>query len=136
MVRLSSIALWVFSLILAAVFIYAGVVKMLRPDLLLTDIQSYDLVPYRIAYLGALLLPPIEIVTGIGLLFRPLRKESAVILLLLMIVFIAALISAWTRGLDISCGCFGKSDTAANYPWLIMRDIALILGLSVVLIRV
>lgn len=133
MAKASSIIRWVIALILSGVFIYAGVIKMLRPDLLLVDIQSYNLVPYRIAYLGAILLPPLEIVTGLGLLFRSTRKESASILLLLMLVFIAALISAWSRGLDISCGCFGKSETAANYPLLIARDLALIFGLSVVL---
>jgi len=133
MARASSIIQWAITLILSGLFIYAGVIKMLRPDLLLVDIQSYDLVPYLVAYLGALLLPPLQIVTGLGLLVRSLRKVSATILLLLMLVFIAALISAWSRGLDISCGCFGKSETAANYPLLVVRDLTLIFGLSAVL---
>jgi len=134
MARLRLIIQWTFILILAGVFIYAGSIKMSRPDLLLLDIQSYDLVSYRIAYMGALLLPSLEIVTGLGLLIRSIRKESSLILISIMLVFIAALLSAWSRGLDISCGCFGQSEIKANYPLLVARDVALILSLSIVLL--
>ena len=34
------------------------------------------------------------------------------LLLALTVVFIAAITSAWMRGLDIRCGCFGAASTA------------------------
>jgi hypothetical protein len=45
-----------------------------------------------------------------------------------MCVFIAALASAWSRGLDISCGCFGRENATADFPLLLARDGALLLA--------
>ena len=122
------------SVIIAGVFCYAGVIKLLHPDLLLQDIQSYNLVSYRVAYLGAYYLPALEIVAGLGLLLRSFRMQSAILLGLLNVVFIIALASAWIRGLDISCGCFGKSEIEVNYPWFIGRD-TLLLAACVLIVR-
>ncbi len=120
------------ALALAAVYLYAGVLKLVRPDALLADILSYRLVPYRMAYLAAFLLPAVEIVAALALLFPATRREAAWTLAGLTTVFTLALASAWARGLDISCGCFGASDTTANYPWLVGRDL-LILAACLVL---
>lgn len=118
----------VLSWVIAGVFIYAGLLKLLRPDALLVDIQSYQLAPYRLAYLASYYLPALEIVAGAGLLHRWLRRESAFLLFALTLVFTFALATAWARGLDISCGCFGKSRTQANYLLLISRDVLLAFG--------
>lgn len=115
------------ALILAAIFIYAGILKILRPDLLMTDILSYDILPYRLAYFASYFMPAFEVVLGVCVLWPRFRKESALLIFLLLIAFIAALISAWVRGLDISCGCFGASEIKANYPWLITRDVLMAL---------
>ena len=133
MERNARIALNACAAILAIVFIYAGGVKMMRPDLFLQDILSYRILDYRIAYFVAYGLPPLEIVCGLGVLLPRIRKESAFLIFSMMLVFAVALISAWVRGLDISCGCFGSSDTKANYPLLLLRDLALI-GISLPLI--
>ena len=117
----------------AAVYLYAGVIKLLHPEALLVDIRSYDLLPYRLAYLGAFFLPALEVVAGLGILLGRFRRESALILLVLTAVFIAALASAWMRGLDISCGCFGKSEVEADYPFLIGRDLLILAACAGVL---
>lgn len=132
--RTSTIAVLILAWVLAGVFLYAGLIKLLHPDALLTDIQSYDLVSYRIAYLATFYLPAIELVAALGLLLQKTRRESALLLLFLTLVFIAALSSAWARGIDISCGCFGKSEIKANYPWLIGRDVLIVLGCAGVLL--
>ena len=111
--------------LISAVFIYAGIIKYVRPDLLLVDIQSYNILPHRLAYFGAFLLPPVEIVAGIGVIYARYRKVAAGTLFFLTVIFIVALSSAWIRGLDISCGCFGKHKLEVNYPWLIFRDLVI-----------
>lgn len=118
---------------LSGLFIYAGVLKVLRPDELLTDILSYQLVSYAVAWVSAFLLPGVELAAAGGLLFRSFRREAAWLVILMMGVFIVALASAWARGLDISCGCFGKSEMEANYPWLIGRDVIIAAAAGVVL---
>lgn len=116
-------------LIVAGLFVYAGVIKVINPDTFLTDIESYRLVPYHLAWVVAFYLPPLEILCGLGLLWPKTRVSSTVILVGLMVVFVVAISVAWARGLDISCGCFGTSEGATNYPWLIIRDLLIIAGL-------
>lgn len=120
--------------LLGGLFLYAGGLKLLRPDLLLTDIVSYQLVSYRFAYVVSYILPAVEILAGGALFFRSRRVFAASLLFALTFVFILALGSAWARGLDISCGCFGKSASKANYPWLIGRDVVLLL-MSLYIVR-
>jgi putative oxidoreductase len=115
--------------VIGALFVYAGALKFWRPDLLLADIESYRLLPYRLAYLWSYYLPALEIVGGVALYHRAWRRVAAGLLLALCIVFIVALFNAWARGLDISCGCFGGAETKANYPALIGRDLLLASGL-------
>lgn len=110
-------------LIVAGLFIYAGAIKLVQPDTFLGDIESYRMMPYTFAWLVVFYLPPFEILCGMVLLLPRLQNVAAVLLLLLMVVFIIAIAVAWARGLDISCGCFGASETKTNYLWLITRDL-------------
>ena len=115
--------------ILVVLFTYAGVIKMIRPDKFLADVESYRMIPYEMAWLVSLYLPPLEIVSGLSLLIPIFRKVTAGLLLLLMGLFVIAIAVAWARGLDISCGCFGSSKMETNYVWLIFRDLLIIAGL-------
>lgn len=55
-----------------------------------------------------------------------LRKGGAAILTLSLLVFTTAILIAWGRGLDITCGCFG-SESAINYPVKVAQNAGLIL---------
>ena len=50
--------------VLSAVFIYAAVSKILRPDEFYTDIRNYQIVSGYIAYASAYFLPAFEIVAA------------------------------------------------------------------------
>ena len=121
------------SITLATVFIHAGVTKLIHPDEFIKDILSYQLLPYQIAFVSAYSLPPLEILAGLSFLKSSWRIASAWLVLLMTSVFIAAITSAWIRGLDISCGCFGPSDEPANYLEIFLRDI-LIITIAVLII--
>lgn len=116
-------------IVLAGLFIYAGAIKFIQPEVFLADVESYRLLPYWLAWGVALYLPPFEIVCGLALLFPRIRNAGGSILILLMGVFIVAIAVAWIRGLDISCGCFGNSGESANYLWLIVRDLLIVAAL-------
>lgn len=133
---LAQIANLLVRVVLAGLFIYAGVIKLMKPDLFLVDIESYRLVPYSLAWLTAFYLPPLEIICGLSLLLPRLYQPATLILLGLMLVFLIAIISAWARGLDISCGCFGVTADATNYVWLVGRDFLFLIALLFVLRRV
>ncbi len=118
-------------LFLGAVFLYAGIVKVIDPAQFLVDVESYRLLPYLAALVVALYLPWLEIFCGAALWFKRWYDGAIVILLGLTVVFGVLIASAWVRGLDISCGCFGVSEsTETNYAWWLLRDILLFAGLA------
>lgn len=77
--------------------------------------------------LSAVYLPWLEVVIGGALLLGRATAGAAMICAGLMLVFIAALASAWSRGLDISCGCFGRENATANFPLHLALDCTLLL---------
>jgi putative oxidoreductase len=120
-------------LALAGVFLWAGIRKVAEPELFLQDIESYELLPYRWAWLISIWLPFLEIAAAAALLTtRRWAQAGATLIGAMLLVFLVAIFSAWSRGLSLSCGCFGASDEPANYPWLVVRDL-LMLGLVVVI---
>jgi uncharacterized membrane protein YphA (DoxX/SURF4 family) len=74
-------------------------------------------------------LPVVEIVAGLLLVAGLFTRTSAVVGALLMAAFLIGIISAWSRGLTIDCGCFGGGGTVAAaqtlYAWDVLRDVGL-----------
>jgi len=116
-------------LALAAVFIYAGVVKILDAQRFALDVQHYELTPWTVSVLVAVYLPWLEVVAGIALILRRQQLGALVALGGMTAIFLSALLSAWARGLDISCGCFGREsrNIQTNFPLLLAQDLALLL---------
>src|SRR4051812_46489231 len=107
MSRVSTIAWRVLGFIIGAVFIYAGIIKLLDPVGFGNDIDNYKMLPWTISVRLAFFLPWLEIFAGLAVIFRRLYFGGLFILLALVVVFIGGSIFAKARGLDISCGCFG-----------------------------
>jgi len=107
---------------LGAIFIYAALPKIADPVAFAGSVASYQILPYFWSYLAAAVLPFLELTCGL-LLIRGYRvKAGALIIAALNVAFMAALVSAIVRGLDIDCGCFqqGGSETS---PWVALaRD--------------
>jgi uncharacterized membrane protein YphA (DoxX/SURF4 family) len=124
-------------LLLVAVFIFAALPKIQDPVAFAASIEGFRLVSYDFAVWIALILPWLELVTGFGVLLPQIRRVSAVILALMLLVFIGLHASAWIRGLDITCGCFGvhESHTAPNYLLLILRNVGLLIACVCVLVQ-
>jgi len=123
--------LWLLRIALAAVFLYAGAIKIADPAQFFQDILNYQIVGERLAWLAALYLPWLEVVAAAALLIPKTSRASAIIIAALMLIFTAALLSAWLRGLDITCGCFGTKLETSNYPLLLLRDIVLFAAATV-----
>ena len=104
---------WVGRIILAAVFVYAGAAKALDPAAFADAIGSYRLLPHPAGVALALYLPWLEITGGLGVLWSRTRQGALSLLFLLCLVFAIAVASAWIRGLDIACGCFGGGAVGA-----------------------
>ena len=113
-------------IIIAAVYIYAGVAKALDPAAFADSIDGYRLLPYPVGAALALYLPWLEIAAGLGVLWPRVRLGALSLLFLLCLVFGIAIASAWVRNLDIGCGCFGGGDIgAAALRGSLLRSVAL-----------
>ena len=133
----------VLRLAVAAVFLVAGAMKIwdfaharsATPDFTIA-IQHYELLPSPdLAVLLAVYLPWLEIIAALALFARRLALGAAAAMLGMGAMFLAAIGSAWWRGLNIACGCFGKDDATTDYRLLILRDLALLAVVAVLFIH-
>lgn len=100
--------LFIIRIVIAFIFIYAGAEKISNPEDFALSISNYRLLPIASLNFFAVILPWIEIVSGIFLLFGILVKENSAIILSLLLLFTIAIVISLFRGLSIDCGCFGK----------------------------
>ncbi len=124
----AKIVLLLLRLALGGVFICAGALKIVDAQNFARDIQHYQLTPWIVSALIAVYLPWLEVLAGLALIVRRLPLGAALALVAMNAVFLIAIVSAWARGLDISCGCFGKEEQniQTHFPQLILRDTALL----------
>lgn len=94
------------------VFVVAALGKIGDVSAFAGQIVNYRLMPLGSVNLLAITLPWIELLAGLGLVLGVRPRAGAVIVLVLMAIFTVAVGSAWARGLDFECGCFGKASAA------------------------
>jgi uncharacterized membrane protein YphA (DoxX/SURF4 family) len=123
-------------LLVGGVWIAAGFIKLPDPAGSVRAVRAYDLLPESIVPLVGHSLPTLEVLVGLCLVVGLLTRPASVVSALLFVAFIVGIASAWARGLQIECGCFGgggsDADAASKYPWEIARDVGL-LALSILL---
>ncbi len=118
-------------LVVGGVWVVAGALKLPHPDESVRAVRAYDLLPEAVVPVVGHALPVVEVLVGACLLVGLLTRGSAVVSSLLLVAFIVGISSAWARGLQIECGCFGggagpTQNAAAKYPWEIARDLGLL----------
>lgn len=96
--------------VVGAVFVYAGAIKVFNPPEFAVAIENYRMVPLELVNLMAITLPWLEVIVGFLLIVGVWVRPSALIVTLLMIVFLIAIGQALARGLNIDCGCFGTQE--------------------------
>ena len=96
-------------LALGLVFVYASLDKIANPADFALIVKNYRLLPFDAINLVAVLLPWVELVAGLLLIFGLVTRGSSLLISVLLAVFIVALGINVSRGLDINCGCFSTS---------------------------
>ncbi len=118
-------------LVVGLVWVVAGWAKVSDPAGSVRAVRAYDLLPETVVPAVGQGLPVLEICIGVLLVTGLAQRLSAVIAVVLFTAFVIGISSAWARGLQIECGCFGGggvagADAAAKYPWEIARDLGLL----------
>ena len=112
----------------------AAVPKILDPPAFAHMIYNYKLIPGSAINAFALTMPWVELLAGLALIFGVWRREAALLIGLMLVVFIAAVGLNLARGHAIDCGCFdvreaGKTEAQrlSDMRWVILRDLGLLL---------
>ena len=107
--RLPSQLIGIARFILGLVFLYASIGKILDPKAFAENLIAYRIFdsPQMLKYV-AVTLPWIEWFCGILLVLGVFVRSVSTLTTVLLFAFLAGMISALVRGLEIHCGCFGS----------------------------
>jgi uncharacterized membrane protein YphA (DoxX/SURF4 family) len=146
----------ILDFVLAGIFIFAGLSKILDLDRLIADLQqlqfasaladlrnlspaspaefasgidNFKILPWPVSVALAFYLPWLEIFCALALVFRFLYRGALSILSVSIVVFTLATIAAKVRGLDITCGCFGHASQHWSFPAHLVTNLAILAGL-------
>jgi len=123
---LPAVTAFVCRVLLAAVFLYAGTLKALNPQEFLLDVRSFQLLGDPWAALLALGLPWLEIFCAIALLLGGWTRGACLLAAAMLTAFAIAFVQAWLRDIDVTCGCFGKTENKTNFAQSLMIDAVLL----------
>ena len=120
---------WLFGI----TFIYASYHKIVEPAHFAKIIYGYYLFPEFIINLTAIILPYLELLSGISLILGIYPRSAMLILESMLFAFIVALSINLIRGYNFDCGCFSFGERGYGYSaaHLLVRDVIyIILGLQ------
>ena len=122
-----------FRWILGITFIYASYYKILSPTDFAKMVYGYNLFPEVLINLIAIVLPFVELISGLSLLLGIYPRSAALIINGLLLAFIFILAINIIRGHEFDCGCF-STGKAGSPKMMVARDVIyLIMGLQVFL---
>lgn len=125
----------VLRLIIGGMFVFAAWDKILHPDQFARIIYNYHQVPGQVINVFALLLPWVEMISGILVIVGYWHKAGTFLIGGMLVMFIVALSIALAKGVNIECGCFSTTSKAKGpIKDLIFRDTMLLLACAVILL--
>ena len=92
-------------------WIVAGTLKLEDVDDSVRSVRNFQILPESMVHTVGTGLPILEIVVGALLIVGLGIRVTAALSALMQLAFIIGISSAWARGLQIECGCFGGSGT-------------------------
>ena len=113
---------------IGAVLIYASISKVLHPDQFAEAVANYRILPSALVSWTAIVLPWLELITGVCLILGVAVRSAALVSLAMFVVFAGALVSVLARHLDIACGCFNVAGSSSDGVHSLWISAALILG--------
>jgi uncharacterized membrane protein YphA (DoxX/SURF4 family) len=127
-VRIARIAIGV-------IFLAAALGKLGDLEMFAQQVHNYRILPLWSENLVAIVLPWIEILAGLALVFGVRSRSGAVVVTALLFVFTVAVGSAWARGLDFECGCFGKASASRVGAQKLLENIGMLALAAIACVR-
>jgi len=119
-------------LVVGALFVVAGALKIGDPTAFATEIANYRFFSELAPWL-AVTLPAVEIVVGVVLLVAPAKwaRAGSLAAIGLLVMFTVAIAHVVHAGINVDCGCFGGNSGPVT-AWTALRDLALIAAAALV----
>lgn len=114
-------------LVIGFLFVLAGVSKIADPESFASSVANFKILPDYLINITAIVIPWIELVSGILVLFGIAVKENSIIIMNLLGIFIVLIVISLFRGLNIDCGCFGTSSGDSIGISKIIEDVLMLL---------
>jgi uncharacterized membrane protein YphA (DoxX/SURF4 family) len=109
--KTARIFMLVARIVLGAIFVYAAYVKLRDPwQLFAMSINSYEVLPLAMAETAAHVIPWLELALGLMLIAGIWLRISGTILSLILLTFFTVMVRAYSKGMQINCGCFGPGE--------------------------
>lgn len=124
---------WGIRIVLACVFIRAGVTKLGSLTSFASSIETYDLpISKRVSTTIAATMPFIEILIGIGFILasEPVISLVCMMTLVILLMFTSLHLFALGAGTGATCNCFGAKDSHAIGISDVFRNVLLISAVS------
>lgn len=137
--------LLVLRVLLGGFFVYASLDKIASPAAFARIVYQWQVSGPVLSNVVAVTLPWIELLAGTLLVVGVWRREAALVIALLLVVFLGSATSVLVRGIDVvNCGCTSLAKTeasASSWPppwtkgvgWFLMTRNTLMLGAALVL---
>jgi putative oxidoreductase len=135
----------VLRLVLGAFFVYASLDKIWSPAAFAKIVYQWQVAGPVPSNLVAVTLPWIELLAGLLLVAGVWKRESALVIALMLAVFIVSAGSVMARGIDVeNCGCVSvaKAEAPSSWPpawtkgvgWFLVARNLVLLGAALVLV--
>ncbi len=124
--------------ILGLTFIYASFHKIASPADFAKIVYGYDLFPALFINLIAVIIPFLELITGLALVFGCYPRSAAIIVNGMLMAYIIVVTINLIRGHEFDCGCFASVQTgytSSPEVTLVRNIIYFLLGLQIILFR-
>ncbi|MEX1119543.1 MAG: MauE/DoxX family redox-associated membrane protein [Terrimicrobiaceae bacterium] len=128
---------WVVRIVLAAVFLYAGIIKSTASEQFLVALAPFTFFPEPLLLPLSTWLPLGEILVGLLILIPKTHRLGAGLALGLLVVFMGVLGWALSQGIIVSCSCFGEDDAPSAWKMVlaILRDLFLAVAALWLIVR-
>lgn len=113
-------------IILAGVFGWAGLQKLIDPEGFSLTVFRYHLLPYEMVNAVALWIPGVELICAFLLLIPRFRLIALRTILVLLMVFSVGIGINLLHGNSMACGCFSSSPLTNPIGWVaLLKNVVL-----------